>query len=925
MKRKKIISNFMFLAAMMSVSSVTGALLPVDVQASSSSTNVTLEYGDARVDLANQPEFPYWFPNQLLEWSAENDENLRLNKSQVELKDRVENSKLETVNSTQNKDTNIMAISIMNASTSGNSPNGENEFNSHTFSHWQYVDMLVYWGGSASEGIIVPPTPDVIDIAHKNGVKVTGTIFFSPTYYGGQMEWLNQFLEKDENGSFPIVDKLIEVCEAYGFDGWFLNQETGGTEAEPLTVEHSNLIQELILEFKSKAPDLELIYYDSMTNEGKLSWQNALNDSNEMFMKTEDGEDVSDTMFLNFWWTNDRLAPQELLKNSALKAEEIGINPYDLYAGIDIQSRGYEENIKFNLFEKSNNSTYTSLGLYCPSWTYFSSSTPEEFYEKENTLWVNSAGDPSVDVSYSSDTDFRGMSTYVTERTTINSLPFTSNFNLGNGYDFFKDGKSISSVDWNNRSLGDVMPTYRYIIQNDGKNDLSASIDMTTAYYGGNSIKLEGAMERGVSSEILLYSTDLTISEKFDFSTVLKSDTSTNVSGVLKLSDGTTETIEGSSTIGKDFSKISFDTSSLVGKTIRSISLKFEVTKSVNENVINLGNITLSDEDETNKSVVSNVEVVNHAFDDDYVYAGITLTWNVDKESEYYEIYSLNEDGTKTLLGVSNKTALYIDNLKRGSSDTNTFEVVPVNKYMNSGNSAKTNFEWPENTLPRASMQADITMVAPNEDVTLTSTSSPNTTDVSWILKGSNTPNAKGDIVTVSYPDEGTYSVTITASNPKGDDTVTYQKQIVVTNRAKEGLSVLSGGANTKASSYVNENEAPKFAVDGDLSKKWCAIGEAPHDITIDLGSVEHISQVKIYNAETGGEGSDMNTRAYEIYVSTDGVEYTKVASDDNNKDGVIVSSFAPTRARFVKVSIIKPTQGSDSAARIYEIEVLGL
>ena len=35
---------------------------------------------------------------------------------------------------------------------------------------------------------------------------------------------------------------------------------------------------------------------------------------------------------------------------------------------------------------------------------------------------------------------------------------------------------------------------------------------------------------------------------------------------------------------------------------------------------------------------------------------------------------------------------------------------------------------------------------------------------------------------------------------------------------------------------YVNDNEAPPFAVDGDVTKKWCATGNPPHALTIDLG-----------------------------------------------------------------------------------------
>ncbi|MCS8593381.1 endo-beta-N-acetylglucosaminidase [Enterococcus faecium] len=34
------------------------------------------------------------------------------------------------------------------------------------------------------------------------------------------------FLAKDEDGKFSIVEKMIEVTNTYGFDDWFINQET---------------------------------------------------------------------------------------------------------------------------------------------------------------------------------------------------------------------------------------------------------------------------------------------------------------------------------------------------------------------------------------------------------------------------------------------------------------------------------------------------------------------------------------------------------------------------------------------------------------------------------------------------------------------------------------------------------------------------
>lgn len=302
--------------------------------------SLTEENENQELTMARQPESSYWFPSELLSWDAKTDEDLRFNVSTVPLSERAAREHLQTVNSTQNKETNIMAISIMNSSTSGNPPHGLNKVNANTFTYWQYVDTLVYWGGSSGEGLIVPPSPDVVDAAHKNGVRVLGTVFMPQTAHGGKMEWLEDLLVKNEDGSYPVADKLIEVAQTYGFEGWFMNQETEGTDEEPLTADHAARMQQFIQYFKEQAPDLDLVYYDSMTVDGKMDWQNALTEENLAYLVSEDGDPVADAMFLNFWWTSDTLADQELLKKSAALASENGINPYDLYAGVRYPERG---------------------------------------------------------------------------------------------------------------------------------------------------------------------------------------------------------------------------------------------------------------------------------------------------------------------------------------------------------------------------------------------------------------------------------------------------------------------------------------------------------------------------------------------------------------------------------------------------------
>lgn len=894
-------------------------------QASSAAYAPTEENDNPELTMNRQPEASYWFPAQLMEWKAESDEDLMFNISTVSLAERVPIEELETVNATQNKDTKVMAVSIMNASTSGNSPHGLNKMNANTFSYWQYVDTLVYWGGSSGEGLIVAPSPDVTDAGHKHGVRVIGTVFMPQAGHGGKMEWLDDLLtEKD--GTFPVADKLIEVVQTYGFDGWFMNQETEGTQEEPLTKDHAKKMQKFLAYYKEKEPDLQLVYYDSMTKDGKMDWQNALTKKNAAFITGNDSKGA-DEMFLNFWWTEDKLAKKELLKSSAKLAEKQGISPYDLYAGVDVQSNGYDTPVKWNLFENPQGGTYTSLGLYCPSWAYFSAGTVQDFWKQENRMWVNSAGDPSAAAEVMDDTKWKGISTYVTERTAITKLPFVTSFSTGNGYGFYKNGEQISMLDWNNRSISDVLPTYRYIMEDGDGNQLMADLDVGDAYYGGNSLIVRGTMKKDVPSVIRMYSAKLPACEQMIFTTAAKAKGGEiALDAVLTLDDGTELVLEGDKKAGEEWTVISYDTAQLAGKTIRMISYRLTAAQDVSGLQLRFGNLTMAEPDTEERATVSDVQILDSEFDEDAMYAGVRLCWKSDVPADYYEVYRINQDQTRSLLGVSNTESFYINTLPR-TDDTNqsVFLVVPVNALLEEGTGSEVKMEWPDNSLPKAAFTADVTLAKPGDKITFTSLCSPNTENVTWTLKGSDTESAQGDKVTVSYAEEGVYPVALKAENSSGSADTSVENYIVITKKASDGLKLLSQGAATEADTFVNENEAPEFAVDGDQTKKWCATGSAPHEITIDLGAVQAVSAVDIYHAQAGGESADMNTKSYAIYTSEDGAAFEEVRSVTKNTEGSTHDAFAPVNAQYVKLVVNKPTQGTDSAARIYEVEVYGL
>lgn len=894
-----------------------------------SKTNYKVTEEGSEVLMLNNPTSNHWFPSELLSWNSEKDPNLKYNKSVIPLADRVDKSKLNTINKTQDKDMKVVAISIMNESTSGNPSRGSTKFSSNTFSYWQYIDKLVYWGGSSGEGLIVPPTPDVIDSAHKNGVPVLGTVFFPMTAHGGKLEWLDEFLTKDKNGNFPMVDKLIEVAKTYGFDGWFINQETEGIDEAPLTEKHASLMQEFIKEFKSKAKDsYEIMWYDSMTKDGEMDWQNGLTEKNEYFLIDGDKKSVADSMFLNFWWTNKELIEKELLKNSDKNASKLGIDPYNLYAGIDTQANGTTTPIRWDLLEKSPGKTFTSLGLYCPSWTYFSSDSVDSFQDKENKYWVNELGNPAL-ATTATGTSWRGISTYAVEKTVVNSLPFNTNFNIGNGYNFFIDGEKVSELDWNNRSMADVMPTYRWILDQEGNNSLTPSLDFANAYYGGNSIKLYGNLEANKASTIKLYSSDLKLTKSTKFTTTAKSSIESNLDLVLEFEDGTKEVIEADSSVGTEWTTLSYKVSKFAGKTVKSISYKMSSKENADGIMINLGNINISDsKTKFKKADVTKVNVEDAKFEEDDTLAGIKLTWeanNVDDIS-HYEIYRINDDKSKSFLGATPSNNFFINALQRDEvSDITNIEVVAVNTASERGKAATTNVEWPDNDIPRANFSVSKTLIAPGESVKFESLSSDVTKEISWSFPGAKTETSTEKAPTVTYDKEGTYTVTLTAKNEKGEDVKTMEKIITVSKNVTGELTNVALNKSATASSFVNANEAPEFAVDGKTDTKWCATGKAPHSITIDLGDIKTISEIIMSNAEAGGEAENMNTGSFSVETSLDGKTFDTVLTVEENTASVSKHAFKATEAKFVRVNILKPSQGSDSAARIYEIELNGI
>lgn len=852
---------------------------------------------------SGQPYASYWFPKDILKWSPENDV---YNVSYVPLAERISKSKLSFSKDSQSKDMEVVAISIMNSTTSGNPSQGSNQFSSNTFSYWQYIDKLVYWGGSSGEGIIVPPSADVIDSSHRNGVPVLGTVFFPQEEHGGKIEWLNQTLEKNEDGSFPIADKLIEVANTFKFDGWFINQETVGGDEET-----SNLMQEFIKYFKSKAPNLEIMWYDSMTETGEVDWQNALNEKNQMFLIDSNNKPVSDSMFLNFWWNTEKYAKDELLRVSNENAKKLDLNPYSLFAGIDTQAEGTATKVDWSLMEGTNG-YYTSIGLYCPSWTFFSSNSVEEFLQKEAEFWADGTKD-----------GWKPISDYVVEKSPITESPFVTNFSMGNGKYYFADGKKVSDTEWNNRSLQDIMPTYRWSIEN-GRSNLTASIDYEDAYNGGNSILLSGRLIPDSSSTIKLFASDLNINDSTVISSAIKTNSNKiKVNLVLDFYDNTKAVIESDNSLTNQWNKTEYDISDYRGKQIKTMSFEITSSEDLDDAKINLGNLSVVDSNYSHDINVNNVKV-NKVYTQDNINANIAIEINDLIQSDNlnrYEVYYVTQTGDK-LVGATVNPNYYVQDIKReGKEDKATFKVVSLNANGVRSDPATFSIKWGKYPAPKADFSFDKTVIKPGESVTFKNLSSETTEQIEWTFTGGDIEKTSDENPTVTYSKEGVYTVSLTARNSSGTDKMV--KDGIVTVTSKSDIDVIPV-QSVKASSFVNDNEAPEFAIDDSSETKWCAVGNGPHSITLDLGKTFSMSEIDISHAGAGGENKDFNTQAYTISTSVNGKDFTEAIKVTDNSDNITKDHIKVTNARYVKLTIDKATQGGDKAARIYDIKVIG-
>ncbi|KZC13919.1 Cytosolic endo-beta-N-acetylglucosaminidase [Dufourea novaeangliae] len=241
---------------------------------------------------------------------------------------------------------------------------GTESHNSYLFYHWSVIDTFVYF----SHHFITIPPHGWINAAHEHGVKVLGVIIT-------EREGIWESILESQETARRFAEALIHIAKFYKFEGWLMNVEN------EIKSEHVNnliyFMKYLTERIHAEIRDAEIIWYDSVVNEGKLKWQNELNDKNIDFFLNCDG------IYLNYNWTRSKL------ENSCMLAKRENRNIQDIYVGLDVWGRGCPGDGGFNsaFALEQIRQQGLSVAIFASGWTheFFG---PKTFYELENMFWA---------------------------------------------------------------------------------------------------------------------------------------------------------------------------------------------------------------------------------------------------------------------------------------------------------------------------------------------------------------------------------------------------------------------------------------------------------------------------------------------------------------------------------------------------------
>lgn len=374
-------------------------------------------------------------------------------------------------------------------------------FNSEVFSTWSYID---HWGNWTAPYLRMPAA--FSDAAHKNGVSVSATspVAFAANVntYGGDGRKYNTVIN---NG----VDKYINYLRYYGIDGAGYNSEFNmpsyfASSMRNFLASVSKKAKEVGFDFYSN------VWYSITGNAGNMPhpWD-ALHSGNMGWFDTNGT--VSTHFFLNYNWS------QSYFDMSKRNAQSVGRDPYDVYAGINMQKGS---GVSWNLI-KNNQVSIGIWGAHNANMIFENRGgvggnplNQQKEYQlaseyvftggKHNPISHHELGRVLPGSSQSAST-FAGISSMVPARSALgwdlDKEPFVTYLNLGNGQSFNLGGETKFAGEWYNLGMQDYMPTWRWWFSKNfmGRTEvdlpaksLKAEFIWSDAWFGGSCLEISG-------------------------------------------------------------------------------------------------------------------------------------------------------------------------------------------------------------------------------------------------------------------------------------------------------------------------------------------------------------------------------------------------------------------------------------------------
>ncbi|KAH9483196.1 Cytosolic endo-beta-N-acetylglucosaminidase 1 [Psilocybe cubensis] len=418
---------------------------------------------------------------------------------------------------------------------------------SYTFNFWPTCDTFIYF---SHHRVTIPP-PGWISAAHRQGVKMLGTLIFEG---GGEEDCLRLLVGKMPTSKTGQVGQsatcltlplsphyarvLADLARERGFDGYLLNFEcplAGGVEqtralAAWITLLHSEILEKV-------GPHGETLWYDSVVINGRLAWQDRLNSYNLPFFLSSSG------FFSNYTWRPNypaltaqyflSLDPALVGNTAESYSHRTSKTVRDIYIGVDVWGRGQHGGGGLGCYKAISHISPETLGLsvalFGQAWTWESEQdkpgwTWDSWWEYESKLWVGPV-DGRVEVPEAprrqGEPDclhgpFVPLSSFFQQLPPPDpsQIRFHTTFCPGTGLAWFVDGKNVytSPGGWTDvdkqTSVGDMLWPRPKLFWEDEREDVIPNVlsafCMDDAWNGGNSIRIK-IFAPGSNDELAAY------------------------------------------------------------------------------------------------------------------------------------------------------------------------------------------------------------------------------------------------------------------------------------------------------------------------------------------------------------------------------------------------------------------------------------